>query len=160
LAAEGAVLERPSAFVATRTKVPAADAVVVTCKVADVPVEAMVVDVTVTGSGTDAGVNVNVESVRLWPCTCIEIVDPARASAGWIVVMLGGTVKWRAEVAVSPPTVTVIGPVVAPGGAVTTSCVLVAERIGADTPLKPTWFSAGMALNPRPWMVTRVPTTP
>ena len=74
--------------------------------------------------------------------------------------MLGSTINWRSEVAVFPATVTAIGPVVAPGGTVTTRLVLVAERTVAPVPLNVTVFSEGVALNPCPWSVTCVPTGP
>jgi len=50
------VLDRPRALVATRTKNATRGAAIVTCKVADVPVGSMTVDVTVTSGGPDAGI--------------------------------------------------------------------------------------------------------
>jgi hypothetical protein len=56
--------------------------------------------------------------------------------------------------------VTVIGPVVAPDGTVTTSWVAVAELTSADVPLKVTVFWLNVVLNPVPKMVTVAFTAP
>jgi hypothetical protein len=63
-------------------------------------------------------------------------------------------------VAVFPATVTVIRPVVAPGGTVTTRLVAVAAVVVAATLLNSTAFADGVGLKPCPLIVTRVPTGP
>jgi len=55
---------------------------------------------------------------------------------------------------------TVMGPVVAPAGTVTVSCVALAALTVACVPLKRTVFWLGVALKPTPEMVTVVPTGP
>ena len=56
--------------------------------------------------------------------------------------------------------VTLIGPVVAPAGTVTTSCVAEAETMLAAVPLNCTVFCEAMALNAVPLRVTVAPATP
>jgi hypothetical protein len=58
---------------------------------------------------------------------------------------------------VDVPTVTEMGPVVAPAGTVATRVVLVAETTVAGVPLNFTVLELGVALNPWPWMVTVCP---
>ena len=70
------------------------------------------------------------------------------------------TVNGWLDVAVFPATVTVIGPVVAPAGTLTTRDEVDAERTVAAVPLKRTPFAAGVALKPWPWIVTVEPTGP
>ena len=59
------------------------------------------------------------------------------AIVGLMEVMTGTceTVKSRSDVTVAPPTVIEIGPVVAPGGTVTTKELLTAEMTVAVVPL-------------------------
>jgi hypothetical protein len=66
------------------------------------------------------------------------------------------TVKGVLDVAVFAPTVTEIGPLVAPAGTVTTRLVVVAETTVATVPLNLTSFAEGVALNPWPWIVRDV----
>ncbi len=54
----------------------------------------------------------------------------------------------------TPEVVTVIGPVAAPDGTETTSCVDVAESTAAFTPLNVTVFDAGVAEKPVPLRMT------
>jgi hypothetical protein len=70
------------------------------------------------------------------------------------------TVKLPLLVAVVPPTVTFILPLVAPAGTVVTSCVEVAEVTTAAVPLKETPSLAGVELKFVPVIVTEVPTAP
>jgi hypothetical protein len=59
-----------------------------------------------------------------------------------------------------PGAVTVMAPVVAVAGTVVTICVVVAETIVAEIPLKLTLFWPAVAPNPVSLIVTVVPTTP
>jgi len=70
------------------------------------------------------------------------------------------TVKLVAEVAVDPPAVTVIAPLVAVAGTVAISCVEVALVTVAGTLLKLTVLLAAVELKLVPAMVTAVPGAP
>lgn len=70
------------------------------------------------------------------------------------------TVKFSADVAVLPFTVTAILPVLAPSGTVTVSCVVVAPVTTADIPLNVTELLAAVALKLVPVSVTLLPTAP
>lgn len=93
------------------------------------------------------------------------VVVPAQSVrfAGCVVkVMVAAvvTVKLVALVAVFPPTVTVIFPVVAPAGTVVVILVVVLAETTAVVPLNFTVLLAGVALKFVPVMVTLVPTGP
>ena len=76
---------------------------------------------------------VNVGS-KPFPVMVIEL--PTEAGFGKILVMEGATVKFIDDVTIGPPsTDTVIGPVVAPGGTLTISVVLVELMTVAAIPL-------------------------
>ena len=62
--------------------------------------------------------------------------------------LAGTTVKFVSEVAVTPPTVTDIGPVVAPEGTVTTSVFAVADLTVAGVPLNRTALALAVGLKP------------
>jgi hypothetical protein len=70
------------------------------------------------------------------------------------------TVKGELLVDDPPAVVTLMGPVVAPAGTLTVSCVAVAALTVACVPLKRTVFWLAVALKPTPEMVTVVPTGP
>lgn len=90
---------------------------------------------------------------------------PTELTLGSTTVMDGPSlvaviVKDSALVAVAPPTSTLMGPLVAEGGTVATSCVCDAETICACTPLKRTTLLAAVEEKPVPLIVTCVPTGP
>jgi hypothetical protein len=60
----------------------------------------------------------------------------------------GATTKFVALVAILPPVVTVIGPLVAPEGTVTINCAVVALTTDAAVPLKATALFEAVELNP------------
>src|SRR5262245_29566503 len=70
------------------------------------------------------------------------------------------TTKDVALVAEPAGVVTASGPVVAPDGTLTTSCVAVAEVTLAAIPLKVTVFWLAVVLNPVPKSVTELPLDP
>jgi hypothetical protein len=70
------------------------------------------------------------------------------------------TMKLEPLVAIELPTLMETGPVVAPDGTVTTTCVVVAAATIAFVPLNATTFAAGLAAKPVPEIVTLVPTGP
>jgi len=80
------------------------------------------------------------------PVPVMATVDPTEPLAGEKLAMVGITVKSDVDVTVSPFSVTVIGPVVAPEGTVTTSVVLVALLIDAVVPLNLTVMSDTVVL--------------
>ena len=85
------------------------------------------------------------------PVTCtVETVDFDIVNLGFIEVMTGvvSTVNGVLEVAVLPPTVTEIGPVVAASGTTTTNVVVVAERIVLEVPLNLTLLAEVVASKP------------
>lgn len=93
------------------------------------------------------------------------VLVPAQTvrSDGWVVKLMVApvvTVKLVALVAVFPPTVTVIFPVVAPAGTVVVILVVVLAETTAVVPLNFTVLLAGVALKFVPVMVTLVPTGP
>ena len=89
-------------------------------------------------------------------------MDPPSADDGLTAVIagFGTTVKLVVVVAVLEPTVTEIGPVVAPEGTVPVSELLVAAVTTAVVPLNLTISELGIALKCCPWMVTVVPIPP
>jgi len=80
------------------------------------------------------------------PVPVMATVDPTEPLVGEKLVMVGITVKSDVDVTVSPFSVTVIGPVVAPEGTVTVSVVLVALLIVAVVPLNLTVMSDTVVL--------------
>ncbi len=92
----------------------------------------------------------------------IVTVVPTGPLPGVKLVMVGtGTVKLDALVPVNVPTVTVIGPVVAPLGTVTTSCVADADvGIAVGVPLNLTVLALLVELKFDPVIVTVVPIAP
>ena len=91
----------------------------------------------------------------------IVTVAPGKPESGEkLVMVVCNTVKSVAEVAVFPFTVTVIFPVVADSGTVTSNSVAVALDTVAATPLNFTTFSASVALKFVPVMVTAAPGKP
>jgi hypothetical protein len=87
-------------------------------------------------------------------------VVPVKPFAGVKLVIDRGTVKLVADVAWLSPTMTVIGPVVAPAGTVVTIWVDVELVTAAAVPLKLTVLFAGVVLKFVPVMVTVVPIEP
>lgn len=95
----------------------------------------------------------------------IVTADPVSPELGVKLLIVGAPESVRTVKAVlvetePPGAVTEMGPVVAVAGTVTTICVVVAETIVAETPLKLTLFWPAVAPNPVPLIVTEVPTTP
>src|SRR6185369_7616551 len=110
--------------------------------------------------GTSVGRNENVEPVRFKPVIwTLETVAFERVKRGLIERITGvaSTVKGVVDVAVLPPTVTEIGPVVAPAGTTTSSRVVDAEVTAAVIPLKLTRLSEILVAKPCPAMVTLDP---
>jgi hypothetical protein len=92
----------------------------------------------VIATGVKVGRNANVAPVRFAPATWkLLIVEPDSVSVGLTEVTTGtaSTVKLLLEVAVDDPTVTVMGPVVAPEGTVTVRLFVVAAVTVAVVPL-------------------------
>lgn len=102
------------------------------------------------------------EPVRLEPFTVKLTVGVFSTSVGLTEVTAGlvSTVKLPLEVAVEVPTVTLIGPVVAPVGTVVVSRFVVAALTEAVVPLNLTVLELGVVLKFWPWMVTVCPTLP
>jgi hypothetical protein len=116
-------------------------------RVAEVPLALITVDV--IGSG---GENEKFVSVRFEAVTVSIKGDPAIAAFGESAVTYGTSriVSGAGEVAVTPPTVTDIAPLVALAGISTTSVVEVAETTVSATPFRVTASADGVALNPWP----------
>jgi hypothetical protein len=73
--------------------------------------------------------------LTLVPAMAVTVVGSTSREKSWV----GSTMKWPVEVAVPPPVVMEIGPVVAPEGTVTVSVVVVeTEKLEAEVPLKVT----------------------
>ena len=107
----------------------------------------------VMSGGTDSGRMENVEPVRFIPSTRkFGIVAPGKAVARRTAVISGAcvTIKFWLDVAATPPTVTEIGPVLAPSGTIATRVVAVAEVTAAEVLLKRTVLSGGFALKSCP----------
>ena len=81
-------------------------------------------------------------------------------SDGWVVKVTEevDTIKLPELVAVMHPTVTLMGPVVAPGGTEVVMVVAVLEDTVAGVPLKRTIFSVGVVLKFVPVIIKSVPT--
>ena len=93
----------------------------------------------------------------------IVMVVPSGPLAGLKLVIVGGamgTVKSNAPDNVDPPTDTLMGPVTAPAGTVTTNCVVLAELTVAAMPLNVTESLPVTGSKFVPVMVTCVPTAP
>ena len=87
-------------------------------------------------------------------------VVPTEPLAGENPVIEGITIKFDDDVPVSPFTVTVIGPVVAPNGTVVIIFVLVELLTTASVPLKATELFSAVVSKFNPTIVTVVPTVP
>src|SRR2546428_2026826 len=89
---------------------------------------------------------------------------PAAARAGVKLVMVGAIALWTVKlallVAVLPPTVTLIVPLVAPLGTVVTISVVVDADTVAVTPLNLTMLELGVVLKAVPYTRTAAPTDP
>jgi hypothetical protein len=119
--------------------------------VAELPFEAIVTELTVIGAGEKAGTKEKVAEFRVEPETCkfgivigfklltVDLGEMERTAG------TGMNVKLPDDVAVWPPDVTEIGPVVAFAGTVATIVVEVAERIVPGAQLKLTAFDAAAA---------------
>lgn len=116
---------------------------------------------------TEAAVPLNftvldeVVALKLFPV--IVTVVPTAPLAGLKLVIVGKrevTVKLEADVAVLEPTATVMTPLVAPEGMVTTNCVDVADETEADIPLNFTVFDDAVVLKLVPVIVTVDPSVP
>ena len=94
----------------------------------------------------------------------IETLVPTAPIVGLNPVTVGAseapTTNEVLVVAVPEGVVTLIGPVVAPGGTLVTICVAVAEVTIAATPLNETAFSLGVVLNAVPKIWTSAPIEP
>lgn len=153
----------PAPFVATKVNEPTALAASVNPMDAEVPSGLIVTLDGLMAGGMKAGRKEKVAPVRLRPVTWkLLIAVPCNAKAGLTeeIVGIGITVKLLLEVAVAVPTVTVIGPVFAPGGTVTASVAAVAAVTVAAVPLSFTESDPGVELKFWPWIVTVVPTLP
>lgn len=138
LFAEGVAFEVPEELVPTTVNDPTAPAAKVRLMVAKVPPEPIVIFDAVTAAGVKVGRKANVALMRLDPVTWkLLMFVPESARAGLIEVMTGvvSTVKLLLEVAVDDPTVTVMGPVVAPVGTVTVKLFAEATVTVAEVPL-------------------------
>src|ERR1017187_9438846 len=150
----GVELEEPTLLLATKVKYPRADELMLRLIVPLVPAALILTLVMLICEG---GLNANVAPVRLNPV--IENAGtevPARMAFGPTDVITGNgrMVSGDGEVSVFPFTVTVIAPLVAPGGAMTTSVVAVAEITRAWTPLNATRSKEAVRLKRCPWIVT------
>lgn len=113
------------------------------------------------GVGVPKNVTESLPAVALKLLPSIVTDVPAGPLVGVKPEMAGtGIVKLVELVPVNPPTVTVIGPDVAPLGTRTTSCVVVAELTVAAVPLNLTASLALVELKLVPVMVTDVLTPP
>lgn len=156
-------LELPPAVVATRVNDPTAVEESVRVIIADVPPAPIETFEIAAAGGTKAGTNENVAPVKLTPVTWKGlIVAPWSPDVGLMEVITGTgrTAKFVVVVAVDPPTVTEMGPVVAPEGTVTVRELVVAAVTVATVPLNLTVSLAGVALKACPWIVTVVPMPP
>ncbi len=93
--------------------------------------------------------------------TIVTTVPTAALTGEKLEIVAIGTVKLLPEQPSIPsPTLTQMGPVAAPAGAGTVSCVAVAEVARACPPLKLTSLSIAVGLKFVPVIVTMVPTGP
>jgi hypothetical protein len=153
LASDGNGSELPAPLVATSAKVPTAFAFTVTFSVAAVPCGFIDAELTTMPGGTRVGRKEKVELVRFKPVIwTLEVVAFDSVNRGLIERITGvaRTVKGVVDVAVLPPTVTEIKPVVAPPGTVTNKLVVVAETTVAVTPSNLTSLAEAVALKPWP----------
>jgi len=141
--------ELPLPFVATSVKDPLALEASVKVMVAEAPFGLMFTFETVMAAGVKVGRKANVEPVRFVPVTeKLLMVGAFSTSVGLTEVITGTarTVKLLLEVAVEPPTVTLMAPVVAPAGTVVVSWFVVAAVTVAVVPLNFTVLELGVAL--------------
>src|SRR5579859_2437339 len=154
--------ELPLAFVATTVNDPLAFEARVNVIVADVPFPLIFTLEAVIAAGVKAGNREKVAPLRFEPFTWKLTVGVFSTSVGLTEVTTGlvSTVKLPLEVAVEVPTVTLIGPVVAPVGTLMVSWFVVAAVTMAVVPLNLTVFEPGVALKFWPWTTTVWPTLP
>src|SRR6266849_5790556 len=140
--------ELPVPFVAITVNEPEAFDASVSVMVAEVPFELMFTLETVVAAGVKVGKNENVALVRFEPFTWKLTVGVFSASVGLteVITGLGSTVKLLLEVAVDVPTVTLMGPVVAPAGTEVVRRFVVAAVTVAVVPLNLTVLALGVAL--------------
>lgn len=133
---------------ATTVNKPTAFEASVRVMVAEVPFPLMFTLETVMSAGVNAGKKENVAPVRLEPFTVKLTVGVLSTGVGLIEVMTGtaSTVKLPLDVAVEVPTVTLMGPVVAPAGTVVVKLFVVAAVTVAVVPLNFTVLALGVAL--------------
>jgi hypothetical protein len=163
LLAEGVAVELPEELVATAVKEPTVPGASVSVIVAEVPPEPMVTLDAVTAAGVNVGKKAKVAPVRLEPVTwklLIVVPESTRAGLTELITGLVSTVKLLLDVAVDEPTVTVMGPVVAPVGTVTVRLFGDAALTVATVPLNLTVFEAIVVPKFCPWIVTVCPTGP
>jgi hypothetical protein len=114
----------------------------------------------VTVAVTPLNLTTSLASAVSKPVPVMVTFVPMEPLAGEKLVIEGVTVKSDDDVAVRLPTVTLIGPVVAPDGTVATISVLVALVTVAEVPLNATELLAAVVLKFAPVMVTDVPAVP
>jgi hypothetical protein len=150
LAAVRNALELPTTFVATSANLPEAVALVVKSTAAAVPPGLIDTDLIVIAGGVMTGWNEKVEPLRFTPVTETVNVEFARTPFGLIEVItgIGTTTKLLVDNAILVPTLTVITPVVAARGTITTKLLAVAEITVAGMPPNRTVFAVGVELNP------------
>lgn len=138
----------PVPLVATTVKEPAAFEASVRVIVADVPFPLIFTFETEMAAGVNAGTKENVAPVRLEPFTVKGLVGAFSILVGMTEVITGtaSTVKLLLEVAVEVPTVTLMGPVVAPVGTVVVRLFAMAAVTVAAIPLNCTVLTLGVAL--------------
>lgn len=162
LLADGTCDELPLDVVATIVNEPLALDAKVSVIVVEVPPPLMFTLEAVIAAGLKAGKKENVAPVRFEPFTVKLTVGVFSTSVGLIELITGvvTTVKFALEVAVEVPTVTLIGPVVAPEGTVVVKLFAVAAVAVANVPLNCTVLALNVALKFWPWMTTVWPTLP
>jgi len=143
-------------------KEPAAFEASVSVIVAEVPFPLIFTFETEMAAGVNAGTKENVAPVRLEPFTWKLTAGVFSTCVGVTEVTTGtaSTVKLLLEVAVEVPTVTLMGPVVAPVGTAVVSWFVVAAVTVAVVPLNCTVLALGVMLKFWPWIVTVCPTLP
>ena len=148
LLAEEICDELPLVLVATTVKDPLAFEARVSVIVADVPFPLIFTLDRVMAAGVKAGKKEKVAPVRLEPFTWKLTVGVFSTSVGLTEATTGlvSTVKLPLEFAVEVPTVTLIGPVVAPLGTVVVNWFVVAAVTVAEVPLNLTVLELGVVL--------------
>jgi len=138
LVVDGTWDELPLEVVATTVNEPLALAAKVSVMVAEVPLPLMLTFEAAMAAGLNVGRNENVAPVRLEPLTWKPLIVGVLSANVWLRDVIAGivsTVKFVLEVAVEVPTVTLIGPVVAPAGTVAVRLFAVAAVTAAVVPL-------------------------